>query len=67
MTRLLTYPDLRPRGITYTRVHINRLEQDGRFPRRVRLGENRVAWVEDEIEGWLQDRIAERDREAADA
>ena len=67
MTRLLTFPDLGSRGVPYTRVHIYRLEQQGRFPRRVRLGENRVGWVESEIEGWLQDRIAERDREAADA
>jgi hypothetical protein len=35
-------------------------------PRRVRLGPNRIAWREDEIEAWLAARSAARDGEAAD-
>jgi prophage regulatory protein len=34
---------------------------DGSFPRPVRLGERRVAWVENEIIEWEQERIEERD------
>jgi prophage regulatory protein len=33
----------------------------GRFPKPVRLGPNFVGWLEDEIEGWLQGKIDERD------
>jgi prophage regulatory protein len=47
--RLLALPDLRARGIKYSRVHLARLELAGQFPRRVRLSGNRVAWVEDEV------------------
>ena len=33
----------------YSRVHIGRLETDGKWPKRVRLGQNRVGWVYEEI------------------
>ena len=33
----------------YSRQHIGRLEKAGKFPQRVRLGQNRVGWVRDEI------------------
>jgi prophage regulatory protein len=31
------------------------------FPRQVRVGDNTVAWVEQEIDRFIADRIAERD------
>jgi len=34
------------------------------FPRPMRLGPRRVAWIEDEIETWIQRRIEERDAAA---
>ena len=37
----------------------------GEFPRQVRLGPQRVAWVESEIRQWQANRIAERDEAAA--
>jgi prophage regulatory protein len=33
----------------------------GKFPRQVPIGDNAVAWVEDEIDQHVADRIAERD------
>jgi prophage regulatory protein len=30
-------------------AHIQRLEVAGRFPKRVRLGQGRVGWVESEV------------------
>jgi len=33
----------------------------GKFPKQLPLGPNRVAWLEDEILEWQQARIAERD------
>lgn len=47
--------------VPYTRSHITRLEKAGLFPRRVRLGAGRVGWIEEEIDAWIESRIAERD------
>ena len=46
--------------IPYSDSQIYRLEQQDRFPRRLRIGPNRVAWLEDEISNWLQQRIDDR-------
>ena len=45
---------------TYSASHIWRLEQAGLFPKRVRLGGNRVAWLQSEVESWVNDKIASR-------
>jgi prophage regulatory protein len=47
--------------VPYTPQHILRLEKDGKFPRRVQLGANRVAWLLSEIDAWVAARVAERD------
>jgi len=61
--RFVRFPRLAPDfGITYSRMHIDRLEKLGRFPKRVPLGENSVAGLEDEIIAWQDERIAARDR-----
>ena len=39
-----------------TKQHAARLEKRGEFPARVQLGPGRVAWREDEIEQWEQNR-----------
>ena len=41
--------------------HIARLEAAGQFPKRIRLGQNRVAWLLSEVEEWLDVRIAKRE------
>lgn len=48
-------------GIPYSFQHIARLEKAGQFPKRVQLGECRVAWVHEEVMKWIADRIAQRD------
>ena len=48
-------------GIPYSPQHIARLEAAGQFPKRIRLGQNRVAWLLSEVEGWLDERIAKRE------
>ncbi len=48
--RLLTFDNLRQRGWPYTRQHTTRLEKAGRFPPRVQVGPNRVAWWESQYE-----------------
>jgi prophage regulatory protein len=44
----------------YSLNHIRRLEASGDFPRRVRIGPNRVAWIRGEIDDWVEQRIAAR-------
>jgi len=46
--------------VLYSPQHIARLEAAGQFPRRVRLGNCRVGWVEAEVLEWLQTRIDAR-------
>jgi len=48
-------------GIPYSPQHIARLEAAGLFPKRIKLGQNRVAWLLVEIEAGLDERIARRD------
>ncbi|MCW5716916.1 MAG: AlpA family phage regulatory protein [Bauldia sp.] len=42
--------------VPYSPQHIARLEKAGQFPRRVKLGANRVGWFEHEVVAWLRDR-----------
>jgi len=53
--------DLRERGILYSRVHIGRLVKVGKFPAPIKVGQNRIGWVESEIDEWLKAKIVERD------
>ena len=49
------------KGIFYSASQRRRLEKDGKFPRRVRLGIQRYGYLESEIDEWLLQRIAARD------
>ena len=40
--------------------HIWRLERSGKFPQRVRLGGNRVAWLQSEVNSWVESKLAAR-------
>jgi prophage regulatory protein len=49
--------------VLYSHQHIQRLEDAGSFPKRVRLGNHRgsrVGWIESEVRAWLQERIDKR-------
>ena len=46
--------------VLYSPQHIARLEKAGLFPKRVKLGQNRVGWIEAEVLDWLQARIDAR-------
>ena len=50
------------RRVPYSEAHIWRLEKAGKFPRRVRIGANRIAWVESEVNKWVSSKLQERDR-----
>ncbi len=46
--------------VPYSDMQIWRLEQENKFPRRVRLGENRVGWSLREVQNWIEERKAAR-------
>ena len=49
--------------VLYSPQHIQRLENAGQFPKRVRLGNgprSRVGWIEGEVLEWLNTKIAAR-------
>ena len=46
--------------VKYSPQHIARLEKAGQFPKRLRLGQNRVAWLLSEVEDWIEQRLGER-------
>jgi prophage regulatory protein len=57
---LIGQEGLKERGIRYSRSHLWRLEAEGRFPRRVKLGNGRVAWVRYEVDDYLCSLAAAR-------
>ena len=59
--RMLSLPDLRERGIKFSRQHLHRLIWQRKFPAPCKLGENTNAWPEPEIDKYLEDCIAARD------
>lgn len=62
--RIITKKELRDL-VPYTGQHIQRLENAGKFPKRIKLGENRVGWLLTEVEAWILQRMAERDAHPA--
>jgi prophage regulatory protein len=56
--RVLTLPDLRAKGIPFSRTHIGRLVARGEFPAPFRLGAMTLAWRESDIDSWILQRIA---------
>ena len=50
-----------PEYTGYSIIHIYRLIKAGRFPKPLRLGANRVAWLESDLLAWQAAKIAERD------
>ena len=58
--RIIDAPERR-RLVPYSDMQIWRLEKAGKFPRRIRLGPNRVGWSLQEVVEWIESRKAERD------
>jgi prophage regulatory protein len=62
---LIPYEALRLKGIPYSKPHLWRLEKANRFPKRVPIGAGRYAYVESEIDDFIERMIAARDKSAA--
>lgn len=59
-TRLLRLPEVEARtGLKRSLIY--RLESEGTFPRRVKLTERASAWVEAEVDAFIEARVAARD------
>ena len=60
-TKLISFAELATtRGITFSRRHLKRLEDEKKFPLRVVLGENKIGWVVTEVDDWLAEKLADR-------
>jgi prophage regulatory protein len=60
--RLISMKQLAPeKGVDFSRAHIYRLIKEKRFPAPIRIGSNRIAFVEREIDQFIEARINERD------
>ncbi len=62
--RLITLDEVIDR-IPYSKVHIYRLMEQGKFPRSVQVGAQRIAFVEKEIDEWIASRMQNRDMNSA--
>lgn len=45
-----------------SKMTLRRWVEDGKFPRPIRLGPNSIAWLNDEIDAWLEERAAAREQ-----
>ncbi|MDR3484633.1 MAG: AlpA family phage regulatory protein [Bradyrhizobium sp.] len=59
--RLIPFDALASKGISYSKPTLWRKERAGTFPKRVPIGAGRYAYVESEIDGYIEQKIAERD------
>lgn len=59
--RLLYPPEDLPRlGLSYANTTRLRWEAEGKFPKRVRLGERSIAYIADEIDAYIAQLAASR-------
>ncbi|WP_188262663.1 helix-turn-helix transcriptional regulator [Azospirillum tabaci] len=59
-SRILRFPEVQKRIGGYTRMHVDRLEKNGKFPKRLRIGERAVGWLESDIDSWIADKAQRR-------
>ena len=57
--RIIRKPELLAR-VPLSDTTIWRMEKDGKFPRRIRLGGNSCGWLESEVAAWIQGRADSR-------
>ena len=62
--RVITKKELRLL-VPYTPQHILRLEKQGKFPKRIKIGPRRVGWYLHHIVKWLDDKAMPADHNAA--
>lgn len=64
MKKLLRLAQVQERtGLSRTQIYVK--AQRGEFPQSVKIGERAAAWLEAEVDGWIAERVAERDTAGA--
>jgi predicted DNA-binding transcriptional regulator AlpA len=64
--RIVSPAELAPlKGINFSNPYRLELEALGKFPKRVKLGERKYGYIEDELDSWLTARAALRETAAA--
>jgi prophage regulatory protein len=58
--RLITMKEVE-QTIGFSKVHIYQMIRESRFPRQLRLGPNKVAWLRSEVLAWIEEKAAERE------
>jgi predicted DNA-binding transcriptional regulator AlpA len=58
---LLAYRDLASHGITWSRTHLARLEAEGAFPKRIKIGPKSTRWLLDEVNAFKARAVVNRD------
>jgi prophage regulatory protein len=59
--KVLTFSELqRIKGIPYCRDHLRRKVNAGEFPKPIELGDHRIAWIEEEVDAYLEALVAKR-------
>jgi prophage regulatory protein len=58
--KLLTFTELKSHGVLLGRRQIDRLEAEGKFPKRVHVSAGRVGWVATEIDSHIDAAVAAR-------
>jgi len=60
--RLLDMKQLKTvKGVPFSKTSLHRLMNADEFPRPIKIGANRVAWLESEIDAWIAERSKARD------
>jgi prophage regulatory protein len=58
--KVLSFRDLREKGIPFSRQYVHKLVRRGEFPAPFKIGVKTNAWNDSEIDGYLKDRFAKR-------
>ena len=60
--RFLRLPDVRAKvGLSRSTIYLRMSK--GQFPQTVKLGERSVAWIDSDIDDWIEQRINESSKE----
>ena len=57
---LLTMPEVEAMT-RLSKPTVYQMIREGRFPKQVRLGPNKVAWLRSEVTGWIGEKAAARE------
>lgn len=66
--RLLSFEDLKAKGVNLSRSQIHRLVKDGKFPAPIKLSETvngRNSWIEEQIDAHIKSLIKRASNKAA--